>query len=154
MSWKIVALASFMTLGIINAQAETPSVPIGNLTLTDYWIRPSTGRPNTAAYVTITNQGNQPDKLVKAECVHANTVELHNHIEENGVMKMRRVDFVEAGKKPISMKPGGLHIMLMGLKDSFKDQKAIPITLHFEKAGEINLNFPVAKSDAQTQKCH
>jgi hypothetical protein len=134
--------------------AEAPSVFLGNLTLTNYWVRPSTGRPNTAAYVTITNHGDQHDKLIKAVCVHANTVELHNHIEENGVMKMRPVGFVEIGKEPVIMKPGGLHIMLMDLKDSFKDQEVIPITLHFEKSGTIDLKFPIIKSGAKTQTCH
>ena len=150
---KILALASFTVLGIICAHAEAPSASLGDLILTDYWVRPSTGRPNTAAYVTITNHGDQPDKLVKADCAYAHTVEIHNHIEENGVMKMRPVNFIEAGKKPVTMKPGGLHIMLMGVKDAFKDQKMIPLTLHFEKAGAITLNFPIAKSHVQAQKC-
>lgn len=154
MFWKNLIFASFITFGIISAYAEAPAAPLGDLTLTDYWVRPSTGGPNTAAYVTITNQGSQPDRLVKAECSYANSVELHNHIEENGVMKMRPVPFLEAGKSPVAMQPGGLHIMLMGLKDSFKDKNMIPITLHFEKAGKIILDFPVAKADMQPQKCH
>jgi periplasmic copper chaperone A len=154
MLWKKLPL-SFIIFGIMSAYAEAPSVSLGSLTLTNYWVRPSTGRPNTAAYTTITNHGTQHDKLVKAVCIHANTVEIHEHIEENGVMKMRPVvGFVEVGKEPVVMKPGGLHIMLMGLKDSFKNQEVIPITLHFEKAGAIDLKFPVVKSGAQTQPCH
>lgn len=119
-----------------------PPLTLGDLSIGHRWIRPSSG-PNTAAYLTITNNGQQADKLVQVDCDAATTVELHNHIEDNGVMKMRPVAFIEIGKDPVELKPGGLHIMLMGLKDSFTGKDHVPLTLYFEKAGKITIDFPI-----------
>lgn len=140
---KIAALSVFI-VGILGATAwACPPVTIGDLSITGHrWIRPSTG-PNTAAYLTIASPSGQPDKLIKVECEEATAVELHDHINDNGVMKMRPVPFIEIGKDPVSLKPGSLHIMLMGLKDSFQGKEKIPLTLHFEKAGKMTLDFPV-----------
>ncbi|MCE3231615.1 MAG: hypothetical protein K0R52_1543 [Alphaproteobacteria bacterium] len=139
---KIVPLF-LCAMGIISGIADAcPPVKIGTLSIEHPWVRPSTG-PNTAAYLTITNMSQDPDKLIRAECPDATAVELHNHIEEDGVMKMRPVPFIEIGKDPVELKPGGLHIMLMGLKDSFQGKGSVPLTLHFEKAGKVDVNFSV-----------
>jgi copper(I)-binding protein len=136
-------LGAFISSFLIATTLACPSVTIGNLSLTGHrWIRPSTG-PNTAAYLTIASPSGQPDKLIKVECEDATVVELHDHINDNGVMKMRPVPFIEITKDPVSLKPGSLHIMLMGLKDSFQGKEKIPLTLHFEKAGPITLDFLV-----------
>ncbi len=120
------------------------STSIGSLNITGCWVRPSTGGPNTAAYMTIKNEGAEQDKLIKADCAFATTVELHNHIHENGVMKMRPVQSIDVvNKESVEMKPGGLHVMLMGLKPDFKNQETIKITLHFEKSGRVDIDFPV-----------
>ena len=140
---KFFFLISLYLAGLIVPMAETVSLMTHKgLSFEKPWVRPSTG-PNTAAYITITNSGNQPDRLIEVESADATTVELHNHIEENGVMKMRPVSFIEIGADPVEMKPGGLHIMLMGLKESFQGKKEIPLTLHFEKAGKIDIIFSV-----------
>ena len=125
-------------------------IAVGNLSIGNYWVRPPKG-PNTAAYLTITNTTKEPDKLVTVDCPHATTVELHNHSEENGIMKMRPVPFIEIGQNPVEMKPGGLHIMLMGLKGSFQGKETVPLTLHFEKAGKVDINFSV-KTQPDTLK--
>ncbi|MBX9805543.1 MAG: copper chaperone PCu(A)C [Alphaproteobacteria bacterium] len=139
---KKITLSCFLILSLFVAAAlSCPPVTVGDLTISEHrWIRPSTG-PNTAAYLTITSKQN--DKLIKVDCKEAETVELHNHIDDNGVMKMRPVEFIAVGKDPVSLKPGSLHIMLMGLKDSFQGKSAIPLTLHFEKAGPVTLDFDV-----------
>lgn len=141
---KKITQRTLALMGLIVAFATAcPPIVVGDLSIVGHrWIRPSTG-PNTAAYLTINNKSGQPDKLIKVECDHTTTVELHNNIEENGVMKMRPVDSIEISKDPVELKPGGLHIMLMGLKDSFQGKETVPLTLHFEKAGPVTLNFSV-----------
>jgi len=148
MNFKKIFLIGFCFLGLSVAIAYAfPPVTTGNITITGHrWIRPSTG-PNTAAYLTITNTSDQPDKLLKVDSEHANAVELHNNIEEDGVMKMRPVAAIEIGKDPVELKPGGLHIMLMGLKNSFQGKDSIPLTLVFEKAGPITLDFSVKEPE-------
>lgn len=122
-------------------------VVIGGLSIAEYWIRPSTG-VNTAAYLTIENNSDQPDKLVKVECQDSKSTELHDNINDNGVMRMRPVSFIGVDKKStVSLRPGGLHIMLMGLESSFYDKDKIPLTLHFEKAGPVTIDFLVKQPD-------
>jgi len=146
---------SFLVSLIINifitAALACPAVTVGDLSMTGRRVRPSTG-PNTAAYLTITNSGNQSDKLVKVDCEHATTVELHNNVNEDGVMKMRPVEFIEVDKGVVSLKPGGLHLMLMGLKDSFQGKDKIPLVLHFEKAGPVTVNFLVKEPELTETK--
>lgn len=131
------------SIGILSASVSPAPVKVGSLSLTDLWVRPATGGPNTAAYLTIENSDLTPDVLEKAECDEATTVELHNHIQENGVMRMRPVENITIGKDAIEMKPGGMHIMLMGVKPSFKDKKEVKITLHFKNAKSIDVVFPI-----------
>lgn len=140
--------ACFMAVIVAIASACPPAV-VGNLSLEHRWVRSSTG-PNTAAYMTINNSSVEPDKLTKVDSEDAAIVELHNHIEEDGVMKMRPVPFIEIGD-PVEMKPGGLHIMLMGLKASFQGKQILTLTLHFEKAGSVNADFPVKAFSTPSQ---
>lgn len=136
-------LGAFMAIILTATVLASPPIAVGDLSITGHrWIRPSTG-PNTAAYLTIASPSGQPDKLIKVECEEATTVELHDHINDNGVMRMRPVPFIEITKDPVSLKPGSLHVMLMGLKDSFQGKEKIPLTLHFEKAGAVTLDFLV-----------
>lgn len=143
---KFFFIISLYLIGVIVPMSKTVSLMTHKgLSFERLWVRPSTG-PNTAAYITITNSGDQSERLIKVESADAATVELHNHIEEDGVMKMRPVNFIEIGPDPVEMKPGGLHIMLMGLKKSFQGKKEIPLTLHFEKAGKVDIIFSVKTS--------
>jgi periplasmic copper chaperone A len=97
-----------------------------------------------AVYVTITNKGKEADALVSASSDAARTVELHKVIHEGGVMKMRPVQKIAlpAGGK-IEMKPGGYHFMLMGLKQDLKPGEKVPLTLKFERGGEIRADATV-----------
>lgn len=105
------------------------------------WLRatPAVG----AGYLVIAN-GGAADKLVGASSDAATSVELHTHNMEGGVARMRQVDNVPvaAGQK-VEFKPGGLHLMLMGLKKPLKDGDQVAIKLRFEKAGELPVNFVV-----------
>lgn len=141
---KKISLTSFCLAALFTAiTLACPPISVGDVTLTGHrWIRPSKG-PNTAAYLTMTNRGSVPDKLIKVECDFADTVELHNNIEEAGIMKMRPVPAIVIGNDAVELKPGGLHIMLLGLKESFQGKEKIPMTLVFDKAGRVTVNFSV-----------
>jgi copper(I)-binding protein len=79
----------------------------------------------------------------------ADHAELHTHLNDNGVMKMRQIPDipVEAGAT-VKLQPGGLHIMLMDLKQPLKEGDKIPMTLRFEKAGEVKVDVHVDKVGA------
>lgn len=147
---KIIPLNLYVIGLFVAITQACPPVTVNNITIVGHrWIRPSTG-PNTAAYLTITNPSKTEDKLKQVTCDYATSVELHNNIEENGVMKMHPVKFIDIGADPVELKPGGLHIMLMGLKPSFQGKDKIPLTLVFEKAGSVTMDFSI-KAPETTQ---
>lgn len=109
------------------------------------WARASAGKArNGVAYVSIENEGRAADRLVGAKSDIAKRTEIHTHLEENGVMKMRRVDGIDlpAGGK-ITMRPGGYHVMFMGLNKPLKKGGKFSVRLVFEKAGEVTAEVTV-----------
>jgi copper(I)-binding protein len=99
------------------------------------------GGGNGAVYVTVTNRGAEADALVSATTDAATTVELHETVQEGGVMKMRpRPKFEVAGGGRLEMKPGGHHIMLLGLKRDLEPGDTVSVTVTFEKAGRMTID--------------
>jgi len=141
------ALALVVALMTGSALAADP-VKVGALEIENPWVRPSTG-PNGAIYLEIDNKGNAPDRLVAASTTAANKAELHTHIMDGNVARMRPVDGIEVtpGSATV-LRPGGLHIMLLGLKAPLKEGDTVALTLTFEKAGKVDLTVPVQKSAA------
>lgn len=110
-----------------------------------YAISPVPGAPTGAAYMLIHNHGSKADRLVEVRSPVASSVALHHHIEVDGVMRMRPVEGgleLRAGSV-LLLNRGGPHVMFMGLTDPFEDGEAIPLTLVFEKAGEIEVEVLV-----------
>jgi copper(I)-binding protein len=71
-------------------------------------------------------------------------VELHTHIEENGMKAMRKVDFIDVpASGSVELKPGSFHVMFIKLKDQLKEGQQVTVTLVFEKAGEVAVTLPV-----------
>lgn len=97
-----------------------------------------------AAYISVRTNG-ADDRLVGVKSPVAKRVEIHTHIKDGDVMRMRPVDGplpLSAGA-PIEMGPGGVHIMLMGLNAPLVDGAPIPVTLVFENAGNVAFEVPV-----------
>lgn len=98
-----------------------------------------------AAFMVIMNHG-EDDRLIGAKSDVAARVELHTHkIDDNGVAKMIEVEEgfeIPAGESHM-LKRGGDHVMFMGLKQSFEQGDMIPVTLIFDKAGEMQVEIPV-----------
>ena len=117
----------------------------GDLAVTQAWARATPpGAEIGAAYVTIANQGGSDDRLIGAASPAASTVTLHATSEENGVATMRPVvrPAIPAGGA-LEMAPGGTHLMLVGLSGPLKEGESIPVTLRFERAGELTFDVPV-----------
>ena len=112
--------------------------------ITSPWVRPTApGAKVGGAFMTVVG-GKEADRIVSGSSPVAAVVELHTHIMEGGVAKMRAIPAIDvpAGGK-VELKPGGLHIMLINLKAPLKAGEAVPLKLRFEKAGEIEVNVPV-----------
>ena len=101
------------------------------------------GQQAGGGFLKLENKGGD-DRLVSASAGVAGSVELHTMSMEGDVMRMRQVDSIAlpAGKT-VELKPGGLHIMFMGLKTPLKAGDSFPMTLKFEKAGEVTVQVKV-----------
>jgi len=122
-----------------------PALADGPVTVTAAWARAGVASAKAgAAFLTVTNTGKEPDRLVAAQTPVADKAELHTHLMDNGVMKMRAVDSIDvAPGAPVTLKPGGLHVMLMGLKQPLTEGGRFPVTLTFEKAGAVTVEVAV-----------
>lgn len=99
-----------------------------------------------AAFMMIVNQSGADDRLVGVKSDVSDRTELHTHRENaDGVMQMRHVEegfAIPAGQAHI-LKRGGDHVMFMGIQQPFEQGAIVPVTLIFEKAGEIEVEIPV-----------
>lgn len=121
---------------------------LGSLVLTDGYLKAMVpGQPVGGGFVTIRNDGKEPDKLVSISTPLSTRGELHEMSMQGSIMKMRKVpdDFAIAPGQTLTMEPGGYHLMFMGMKMPFKAGDTVTVTLTFEKAGKVDLAMPVVK---------
>lgn len=112
---------------------------VGNTTVKNAWIRATNGK-NAAVFCIFENP--EGDRLLKVEADVADSAELHAHVHEGDIVRMRAIDNLPI-KDTVVLKPGGLHIMLIDLHQSLKEGDQIPLKLMFEKSGSIVIDVPV-----------
>ena len=101
---------------------------------------------STAAFMEIHNAGDKPRALVSASSAAAEAVELHTHTNVDGVMQMRQVKQIDLAADSITLlQPGGLHIMLIGLKKPLKMGDKVLISLQLDDGSLLELDLPVRK---------
>jgi copper(I)-binding protein len=112
------------------------------------WSRAAMAGHEGAVFLTITDTGT-PDTLTGITTPVSAKADLHETINDHGVMKMRPVASltIEPGK-PVTLAPGGYHIMLMGLKQALKQGDSFPVTLDFANAGQVTVTAMVEKAGA------
>lgn len=137
-------LAFLAVLAMPPSWAE--DVKVGNLVIAQAWGRATPGGAKVGGgYLTITNQGSTPDRLIGGSAEIAAKVQVHEMSMNNGVMTMRPLEqglAIEPGKT-VKLSPGGLHLMLLDLKAPLKQGEKVPVTLEFEKAGKVSVSFDV-----------
>lgn len=103
-------------------------------------------QPSTGAFMVLKNADDKDHKLVKADSPAAKVVELHEHVNEGGVMKMRPVKDIDIkARGEAVLKPGGLHVMLIGLVRPLNEGEPVSITLTFEDGSKKQISAPVKK---------
>lgn len=104
------------------------------------------GTPTSAAFMKIQNNGSVERKLIRAESTIAKAVELHNHINDNGMMKMRQIkEIAIPAKGETSLKPGSYHVMLIDLKQALKEGEKVALTLVFDDGSSQKIEAPIMK---------
>jgi copper(I)-binding protein len=118
----------------------------GSLTIAHPWTRTApAAAPVAGGYVSITNNGTEPDRLIGGSSPVAQRVEIHESSIEDGVARMRPAEGgieVDPGET-VELKPGGTHIMFIKPSNLPDNGQKFPATLQFEKAGTVNVEFAV-----------
>ena len=115
------------------------------MSVEDVWARPGFQGDNSAIYLTIRNPGDRADQLISAQSEAAGATEMHlSKMDSAGIMTMERQDHVPIpANDAVEFSPGGLHIMLVNLSQDLSIGDRFPITLEFEKAGDISVEVEV-----------
>lgn len=151
---RVITTAVFsgaLALGAFNlgfeasiTSAEAHEFKKGSLMIDHPFARANIPERPAAAYAKIMNSGNEDDRLIAASSPAAGRVELHTHLMENGIARMRPVEAIEVpAGGAAELKPGGNHIMLFDLAEPLKKGDKFPLTLTFEKAGAVEVTVNV-----------
>ena len=142
---SLASIATIVTLGLA-APGFAHDYRLGDLVIDHPWARATAPQQaNGGAYFTITNEGASPDRLLEAQSPVADRVELHTHdVDSAGVMRMRQVEAIDVPTgETAALRPGGLHVMLIGLEDRLVEGEQFPLTLVFEAAGSVDVEVTV-----------
>ncbi|HEY2481053.1 MAG TPA: copper chaperone PCu(A)C [Caulobacteraceae bacterium] len=132
--WPLALAAVFLA-------AAAPTKPI---VVTGGWTRPVAAGLNGAGYLSVVNRGPRPDRLMGASSPAAATVSIHRSLQVGGVMTMRAVPFLDiGGGAKVIFAPGGLHLMLEGLRRPLRVGQDVPVTLTFARAGQVRATLHV-----------
>lgn len=143
---KAVRTPLLLLLAFAPALAMAHAYAKGGLKIGHPWARPApAGAPAAGGYLTIANGGDRPDRLVSASTPDAARVEFHEMIMKGDVMLMRPLagGLVIPAGQTVELKPGGRHVMFIGPRTPFTLGRHVPVTLRFERAGEVKVEFYV-----------
>jgi copper(I)-binding protein len=142
---RLHAIAAALALSLVAAPALAQEMKAGDLTIEKPWARATPkGAVVGAAYLEIRNAGGEADRLTGGTADFGN-VEIHEMSMQGNVMQMRELKdgLAIPAHGDVKLSPGGYHIMLTGLKHSLVKGETAKVTLTFERAGAVTVDFPV-----------
>lgn len=140
------SISSLLMLAALTLAPALSAHGQAQVQIRDAWSRatPPTARVGAAYFEVSVTTDNGGDRLIGASSPVAERATLHTTIMDGDVMKMRPLEAIEVTPaKPVSFKPGGHHVMLMGLSAPLTEGQRYPLTLTFEKAGNITIDITV-----------
>jgi len=126
------------------------------IVINDAWVREvPPGTFVSAVYMTIENKG-EHDKLVSLSSEIAESAELHtSKVDENDVATMEMIKILDIpSNNTVKLEPGGMHVMLLGLKESLVGKEVVNLKLVFDKAGVVVVEVPVKKTGRMDHQHH
>ena len=142
----LAALAALATGPVPATTAQAHDYKLGPLEIEHPWTRATPGGAQAGGgYMKLVNTAGTPDRLVTARSPAADKVEIHEMKMEGSIMRMRELEkgLELPARGTVELKPGGYHLMFMGLKAPFTAKSRVPVTLVFEKAGSIDVELDV-----------
>jgi copper(I)-binding protein len=148
MTTRRTLLGAALLLAPASAFASTTEA--GALRLENPWTRAANAGGQGGGFLVIRNTGAAADRLLSAASPAAQRMELHTHIRDGDVMRMRPVaDIPVPANGSVTLQPGGLHLMLIGLTQPLAAGQSVPVTLRFERAGEVTIQLAVQAAGAR-----
>ncbi|MHB1218487.1 MAG: copper chaperone PCu(A)C [Alphaproteobacteria bacterium] len=139
---RSAVLASFLPLAVSGA-VLAHGFKQGDIRVMHSWATVAA----EGVYMTLTNAGAEPDKLVAVEAEAAGRVEIQKAKRGGGD---ETIPVVELGaKKTVAMQPGGMRVLLIDLKEPLRHEYTLPLTLVFERAGRVDIQAVIQKSAAE-----
>ena len=142
---------AFALLMLLTGVASAAEYRAGEITIATPWSRATAPAARSGAgFMTIENGGTVDDRLIAATTEAAGRIELHRSVMRDGVMRMIEQEDgipIPAGDT-VTLKPGGLHLMLMGLTGPLAEGGVLPVTLTFERAGTVTVDLAVGGAGA------
>ena len=140
-----VMMMAWLAAGVVAASSAFGN---GGFSVEGAWARASIGESKVSAvYLTLHNRGEAADRVVGAVVSRASRTMLHRSFVEDGIMRMRHVPAIEIpGGGTVRFEPGGLHVMLTGLRSPLEEGEEISVTLRLEREGEVVVSVPVRAS--------
>ena len=127
----------------------------GDIAVTMPWTRAAGQNGTGAGFLAIANRGAAADRLVGASSPIARVTEIHTHLREGDILRMRPVAAVDLPPGgTVTLQPGGFHLMLIGLKEPLVQGQSVPLTLRFERAGEVQVMLAVQPAGARGPMAH
>jgi len=154
MQRRFLFLAAAIVLAAATTGVQAHTFKAGDIAIGHPYARATApGQPTGGAYLRLENHGAQGDKLVSASADVSRSVELHEMQMQGDVMRMRQIAAVDIpAHQSVVLEPGGVHIMLVGLKAPLKQGERFQMTLKFEKAGEVKVDVVVEAVNAGPMK--
>jgi len=123
---------------------------LAQIEIENAWTRATPPGAETAAgYMAIRNRSSAPDHLMSAASPLAARVEMHVHLHDGAVVRMRQLKGYDIpANGSLELKPGVAHLMFVDIKRPFKEGEKVPVTLRFQRAGEKKVVFSVGRIDA------
>lgn len=142
-----IQLGLLMLFSLVSPSLFAATSAADDVTVINPYVRAvPPGQPNSAAFMQLENKSSTRHAIVKAQSPVAKVVELHTHIMEGGIMKMRQVKKIDVPAQGKTMlQPGGLHVMFLGLNSELKPGKSVPITLIYEDGSKTIIHARVRK---------
>jgi hypothetical protein len=142
----VLLLAAASALPVV-AMPATGLAAVDGLRFHGAWARPAAPAATDAGYLQIDNPGGHAERLIGAQSPAAASVSIHESRMSNGVMTMRPVRTLRIpARSAVALAPGGLHLMMTGLKRPLRAGDRFPVTLIFARAGKHVVEFLVSPS--------